>query len=253
MHFRTLARRMLGRMLKRPLILRNRVLVGTHHKTGTVWFTSVFRALSGQLGLELVYADGAHPNPDGRWDIFVSGHSRFAGLDSSNLRGVHVIRDPRDLIISATHYHQTSDESWLHEPRSDFGGMTYQEKICSYSSFDEKMLFEMENSSFHNIVEMVEVEESDDDRFMGVKYEEMIEDRSLARFEEMFEFLGFQGPALGWCLVSAYRNSLFSGGVDSRHVRSGKAVQWPEYFAPVHEKRFEELFGNALVRLGYEG
>lgn len=250
---RSFAKRLLWPVLKGPLILRNRVLVGTHHKTGTVWFTNVFRALSRQLGLELTYDNAAHPDPGGSWDIFVSGHSRFEGLESSAYRGVHVIRDPRDLIVSATHYHQTSDEPWLHEATDELGGMTYQEKICSYSSFDEQMLFEMENSSFYNIVEMVELEERDDDRFMTVKYEEMIEDYSLARFEEMFEFLGFQGPALGWCLVSAYRNSLFSGGVDSGHVRSGKAVQWPEYFAPVHEKRFEELFGDALVRLGYEG
>lgn len=252
MPLQALAKRLIRPVLKRPLLLRNRVLVGTHHKTGTVWFTSICRALSGQLGLDLVYADGVHPNPDGRWDVFVSGHSRFAGLDSPNLRGVHVIRDPRDVIVSATHYHQTSDESWLHEPRSDFGGMTYQEKICSYSSFDERMLFEMENSSFRNIVEMVEFEERGDDRFVTVKYREMIEDRALTRFEEMFQFLGFRGPAMGWCLVSAYRNSLFSGAVDSDHVRSGKPAQWPAYFKPVHERRFEELFGDALIRLGYQ-
>lgn len=253
MHLRPLAKRLLGPLLKRPLILRNRVLVGTHHKTGTVWFTSVFRALSGQLGLELVYADREHPDPGGRWDIFVSGHSRFGGIESRACRGVHVIRDPRDMIVSATHYHQTSDEPWLHEAKEEFGGLTYQEKILSYGSFGDRMLFEMEHASFFDISEMVKVEKSGDDRFMAVKYEEMIEDHSLGRFEEMFEFLGFQGPALGWCLVSAYRNSLFSGGVDSAHVRSGKAAQWPEYFAPVHEKRFEELFGDALVRLGYEG
>jgi hypothetical protein len=252
MNGRTLAKYVLRPVLKRPLLLRNRVLVGTRHKTGTVWFTSVFRSLSGQLGLDFVYADGAHPDPGRLWDVFVSGHSRFGGLNSPNFRGVHVIRDPRDLIVSATHYHQTSDELWLHEKCSDFGGMTYQEKICSYASFDERMLFEMENASFRAIGEMVQFEDGADDRFLTVKYSEMIGDHSLDLFEAMFQFLGFRGPAMGWCLVSAYRNSLFSGAVSSDHVRSGKPAQWPEYFKPIHEKRFEELFGDALVRLGYE-
>lgn len=253
MHPRSLAKRLLRPVLKRPLILRNRVLVGTHHKSGTVWFTSVFRALAGQLGLELVYADHEHPDPESRWDIFVSGHSHFEGVDSGAYRGIHVIRDPRDMIVSATHYHQTSDETWLHEANEEFGGMTYQERLLSYETFDDRMLFEMEHASFLNISKMLEVDQSGDARFLTVKYEEMIVDRSLERFEGMFEFLGFQGPAMGWCLVSAYRNSLFSGGVDSQHVRSGKVAQWPEYFTPVHERRFDELFGDALERLGYDG
>lgn len=252
MSWRSSASRLTKSVLKRPLLLRNRVLVGTHHKTGTVWFSNVFRSVSRHLGLKFIYGHGVHPNPTGAWDVFVSGHSRFENIDVSGVRGVHVVRDPRDLIVSATHYHLVADESWLHEAREEFGGMTYQEKLRSFPAFDDRMLFEMEHSSFENIGSMVEFEDRDDDRFLTVKYEDMIGDRALLRFEAMFEFLGFGRLGIGWCLTSAYRNSLFSGSVKSNHVRSGKPTQWPEYFKPVHERRFERLFGNAAERLGYE-
>jgi len=37
-----------------------------------------------------------------------------------------------------------------------------------------------------------------------------------------------------------------------RHVRSGAAGQWKTYFNETHRRRFSELFGDALVQLGYE-
>lgn len=77
-------------------------------------------------------------------------------------------------------------------------------------------------------------------------------DFGLAKFEEIFKHLGFIESSRGWCLVSAYRNSLFSQSVKSKHVRSGKPVQWPEYFTPALRARFEDLFGDVVLELGYE-
>jgi len=128
----------------------NKILNGTYHKAGTVWMMRVFigickllnlkYSLSNQLGL---------PNT---FDLFFEAHSNF---DFSKIdfayRGLHVIRDPWDMIVSACFYHLHASELWLHEKRDDFGGLTYQEKINTYPDFDDKLLFEMENSTYYEI------------------------------------------------------------------------------------------------------
>jgi hypothetical protein len=37
-----------------------------------------------------------------------------------------------------------------------------------------------------------------------------------------------------------------------QHIRNAKPSQWKEYFTPKVEKRFDERFGPALARLGYQ-
>jgi hypothetical protein len=231
--------------------LPNKIVVGTHHKTGTVWIRTIFDEIARRFGLEMVIRCEDDPPPEGRFDIFFHSHSQFEIPKLGRFRGVHIVRDPRDLIVSATHYHSHSDEPWLHIKRRDFGGLTYQEKLNSYESFSDQLLFEMEHASARNIRTMKDWN-YDDGRFLNAKYERLIQDYRLDYFQKLFEHLEFRELAIGWCLVAAYRNSLFSGTVKSKHVRSGKPRQWPDFFEPVHRKKFDDLFGNVLEKMNYE-
>ena len=249
-NLRTAAKNLSTGLFSRQVLVKNKILVGTHHKTGTVWFANIFHEIASRFGLRFIRSPDER-FPRGGWDIFQNSHSAFDLPRLGRFRGLHVIRDPRDQIISAAYYHEKSAEAWLHIKMNEFGGMTYQEKINSFSSFDDRMLFEMEHSAFHNIMSMKEFDHTDD-RFLTVRFEELITDYGLEKFEQIFRFLGFRRVIVGWCLIAAYRNSLFSGAVKSTHVRSGKPKQWPEYFKSVHRKRFEQLFGDVLQRLGYD-
>src|SRR5262245_45760294 len=156
-------------------------------------------------------------------------------------RGLHLIRDPRDIIVSGCFYHQKATETWLHDKQDQFGGLTYQEKINSYSSLDDKILFEMDYCGRH-IIEQILAWNFDDPSFLEVKYENLIADEQLFLFHTIFNFLGFPGKAIPRTLRIAYDNSLFSGIIKNHpHVRSGKAKQWEEYFTPHHKRRFLEL------------
>ena len=231
--------------------LSKKILVGTHHKTGTVWLRRIFRRAS--VAFNLKFYEGDQEESPEHFDVFLQEHSKFAlATIAGDYRGIHIIRDPRDRIVSGCFYHQKSDEPWLHQRREEFGGLTYQEKINSYGSNDEKLMFEMENAGADGIREML-AWNYEDPKFFEVKYEDLIKDENLELFHSMYTFLGLPGFAIPRLLQISYENSLFSGNVKkSVHVRSGSTSQWERYFGQRHKERFVQLFPNALASLGYE-
>lgn len=232
------------------IILPHRLYVASHHKTGTMWLQRIFRSFACYHELRVVAAGDVTFELD--FDIVLDGHSgRPLDALDPEYRGVHMIRDPRDLIVSACRYHQKSVEVQLHRPRSEFGGMTYQEKINSYSEFSDKLLFEMEHSSYSNITAM-RVWDYTDPRYFELRYEDLLQDTQLLLFGRMFAHLQIPGGAIPSALAIAWNGSLFSGAVKHRHVASGRSGDWRDYFEPRHVARFRELFGDVCEALGYE-
>lgn len=236
---------------KRSIELNNSILVGTHHRSGTMWLSSIFNGICEEFGLK--FYSGEQEKMPKDFDVFFQHHSRFdPGQLQVEYRGLHMMRDPRDRIVSGCFYHQKSEEEWLHTRRDEFGGLTYQEKINSYESLDDQIMFEMENSGLYDIREMLDWNYKNP-AFFEVKYEDLISDENLILFQRIFAFLGFPSKAIPQILSISYDNSLFSGSLrNSIHIRSGETRQWEKYFNPGHKARFLEIFGDALIRLGYE-
>lgn len=231
------------------------LIVGTHHKTGTVWLLNVFRAWANASGRTLF--NGQQADLPATADIFFQEHSHIdmdalqSRFPDRDLRGVHIIRDPRDVILSATHYHARSSEPWLHEANASFGGLSYQQKLQSLPDLTSRLIFEMENSSKWTIRAMAEWK-FDDPRFFELRYEELIEDRELAIFSRAFTHLGATGDDLKAALKAAFENSLFSGKVvNATHVRSGRPQQWRSEFTEEALEKFNAAFGEMVERLGY--
>lgn len=231
--------------------LNNKIVVGTHHKTGTVWMSGIFNKICKEFGLNF-YSGEQKKRPDD-FDVFFQSHSKF-DLEQPPVeyRGLHLIRDPRDRIVSGCFYHQKSNEEWLHIKKDEFGGLTYQEKINSFKSLDDQIMFEMQNSGLRGIREMLDWNYNNQ-KFYEVKYEDLISDKNLILFHKIYTFLGFPGKVIPQLLGISYENSLFSNQLKkSVHLRSGKKGQWENYFTPKHKAIFIELFGDALLKLGYE-
>ena len=101
--------------------------IGTHHKTGTLWMRTVFRKLAQALGIEShqVFAgsgDGMVPAADRVFLFQWSSAFPPVILDRPDARILHVIRDPRDVLLSGMRYHRTAPaggEEFLHTPRAD--------------------------------------------------------------------------------------------------------------------------------------
>ncbi len=241
------------KLLNKIMGLNNKVLVGTHHKTGIVWMESIFSQICQKLGFK--FFKGKQSELSNNFDIFFQNHSLFDFKDlQTEYRGLHLIRDPRDIIVSGCFYHQKSQEQWLHINRDKFGGLTYQEKINSYDLLDDKIMFEMENSASYTIQEILDWNYNNP-AFYEIKYEEIILDENMLLFQNIFTFLGFYEQDIPDIIKNVYDNSLFSNNFKKdlyTHIRSGKPRQWKNILKPRHKTRFIELYGDTLIKLGYE-
>ena len=245
------------------------VLVGTHHKTGTMWMFNIFQTFGQRAGIAFLnFSEHCrHLGIVGdRCDQLLFGYGlAFDGiiladhaegfrtlsplLPRNRARMFHVVRDPRDIAISAANYHLISDEPWLHVPDVGFGGMTYQEKISSYDSFDDRVLFEIEHSSFATVTEIRGL--------LGVDGVEVFKYEDLMRwpetFERMFDYCGFHADYKQLFMQAVQEHSFF-GDADvehSRHGSDGRVEQWREKLSGSTRSAVEQAFGDVIDRLGY--
>jgi hypothetical protein len=248
------------------------VLVGTHHRTGTAWMHSVFREISEQLAVPYLHLNRigvSGRNREGRCEalrrfisdasrkvIVFEAHSDFPDLAKvdvhykTHFRGIHMIRDPRDVAISSAAYHARAAERWLHVPQARFGGLTYQEKNKSFSTLKEKILFESDNSNRNLVSQMVAFDHQE--VFRDIKYEDLIEDTKMTAWREVLDYVGFEETEMASVLQAVWAKSLF-GGKKQRgaHITSGAKEQWREVFDAALSEEYTRRFGAELAKLGY--
>jgi Sulfotransferase domain len=240
--------------MKQPLIV-----VCTHHKTGSVWMANIFRAIKRQEKLHLHAKAQVDLPPE--TDIFLQDHSKVdlkalqTRFPKRGVRAVHVIRDPRDVVISGCFYHVKTVEKWANNPKKDYGGKSYKQAINSLATDHEKLLFEMDHAAGKTIREMLAWDYTQKDLSFEARYEDLIADREMKLFRPMMGFLGFEGERLDMALKFVAELSLFGGAAGSDpadHIRSGESRQWVNVFTPELKAAFTERFPGALQRLGYE-
>ena len=229
-----------------------KILIGTHHKVLTKYLTRVFSAFAAASKRSL--SSGTGDRLDYGADILLDHHSRF---DFSKVNppvvGIHVRRDPRDLLISAARYHLTSKESWLHKPLDRLAGKTYQEYLRALPTFEEQLLFELDGAAAYDIRQMLD-------------WPYGIHGINEWRYEDLVTYGGLQKNlkqiAAEWPL-SAIELRVLSGlflhysvfGSGSRgyaHIRNPRPSQYKDSFSKRVEDRFREVLPGALERLGYD-
>jgi hypothetical protein len=230
----------------------------SHHKVGTVWFSRILESMALHYGLRIGTVGARFPFEPGA-DIYQYLHSRNfnrARLEGTPFRGSHMIRDPRDVVVSAYHYHRWTDEAWVHRPREELGGRSYQEHLNAVD-LHEGLLAEIHRSLEITIVDMGRWD-YDQDEFLELRYEDVIADEAAA-FESLFEHWGLSDEASA-IARQAVEDASFrkqagrkvGEAADRSHLRSGEPGEWRTTFAPEHVALFKEVAGDVLVRLGYE-
>jgi hypothetical protein len=224
-----------------------------HHKVATVWFRGVLSAIAREFGLPFgVVTHASHPDAE----VLLYRNSGLFDRDRLEFfRGSHVIRDPRDVVVSGYFYHLWSTEEWLHVPRPEFGDKTYQEHLKALN-LEEGMAAEIRSSASRTLADM-KAWDYGQPEFIELTYEELIGDEGRS-FERIFRHYGFKQDVVEHSVDIAIRLSFRKvarrpvGEVQEHaHLRSGKPGQWQEVFTPAHRTLFRELTGNLVERLGY--
>lgn len=235
----------------------DRLLVGTYHKTGTVWMNRVFHALADALSLPYFGPHLAHAMEEekgpARPGIYNDHHAQFpAEFLAADHAGFRMVRDPRDIIISGAHYHEHAPEPWLDRPLERLGGKAYRELLLECAPGHDRYVFEMRDVAHRTTRKMIN-DFTTLPTFLVVKYEDWVDDPSMRHFSTTMAQLGLDPAEIETAEKIFYRVSLFGDFKgDDGHSRSGKVAQWRRVYTRPLAEQFIELMGDALIKLGYE-
>ncbi len=277
-----------------------------HHKCATQYIKAVVARVAFQLGLgfqtvdrpvaapatgadgaprhRLHLADAGYAVPTADILYFANGNTAAVAAlrDLGGYRGFHVIRDPRDIVVSGYFSHLHSHP--ITEHNSERMG-AWRRKLSQAASEEEGLLLELEYEA-ENFGHLRDWNYEDPD-VLELRYEDLVVE-PLAVFARAFAFWGLELPRFGLPALAAAllrrgprrgslvppgrrlplpllrriveRNSFErrSGGrapgeEDVRHhYRKGIPGDWRSHFTPRVTAAFKDRYGDLPVALGYE-
>jgi hypothetical protein len=256
------------------------IFILTYHKVATVLIRKVMMEVTEKIGWRYSSTKGMADTFPKKTDMFhiIHGTGTKDFYKSGN-KGIRIIRDPRDVIVSGFLYHQRCTEKWcinsnFSDPRHPFpqvpwpldtadlltkeryvaslGGLSYQEKIRSLCK-EEGLIFEMEGFAKITIDEMISWKENE--AVLTIKMEDLIADFDR-QFEKIFRWFGIGEVDIAACLeiaVAHDMNRMEEREIASNpHISTGKLKKWEEYFTPNVWQAYKERFADAHTKLGYE-
>lgn len=252
--------------------LKINLIFGTHHKTGTVWMREIAKAVAVRCGFHFTRYPRSLKDEAGTLVqattkngalLRIDEKSHIRAVDRSNATVMHLVRDPRDILVSATFYHQKSTENFLLRPWGRMtGATTYQEHIKSLENFEAQAQFEMSAYSARVFAD-INAWDYHKPNCIELKYEDLIDDHGMVLFRRVFETAGFNASQVEVALEEVWKHSLFGALADvnlqkavvkegTQHIRSGKSGQWRKHFTPELAIAFHAKFQPLLERLEYE-
>lgn len=224
-----------------------------HHRVATVWFGRVLTALAQEFGWK--YQACGQEQLDSDTDIFLQNWSQ---VDLGRLPpyvGSHVIRDPRDIMVSAYFYHLWCEEPMITGKRPDLEGRSYQQ-VLNALPFDEGLALEIAESGQY--IEGMMAWDYADPNIIEIRFEDLVRDPK-GEFGKVFRKYGFDDAAVenGLRLVERFSFERMAGrrpGQEDRrhHFRRGVPGDWRRHFSDRHRRLFKRLYPGVLQRLGYE-
>ncbi len=268
-----------------------------HHKCGTQWVQGILREIANEMGLVYAHAYNAEIfNYDleefikrKKLNIFSYTNAQYQYVkDLNHFRGFHVIRDPRDIVVSAYYSHLYS------HPVDNSDHLKKEREILQKMSKDEGLIQEMEFN--RRVFDDMESWNYNQDHVMEIKLEELSRD-SYGTFVDIFRFLGIVSEsrptyqerwnhllaitsrktqekffknaivnvsltkipyetALGIIYENRFQKKTKGRTIGTEdvksHYRKGVAGDWKNHFKAEHIESFKEKYSNLLVKLGYE-
>jgi hypothetical protein len=269
----------LKRILKRQSVP---ICLFCYHKVGTALLNKVFSEICEINNWKIQKVLGKQSELPKNADIILFCHSL---VDLNNFKspfiGVHLIRDPRDIIVSGYLYHcrtnekwcinsdfdttppikfpkvpysqQHRSEKWKKEYIESLGGQSYQQNLLNLSQRDG-IFFEMNNYGAWTI-ESMKNWNYNMNNILELKFEELMTDYDNI-FQIIFQYIGFSKSQIKTGMEIAKKHDLRRKSdqeiQNDKHISSRNFSKWKKYFEEEHKKKFNQKFGEILINLGYE-
>ena len=267
-----------------------------HHKCATMTLNALIGGICKRLGLrfEALFDETQfsrnlnHYVRDRQIEFLSYGNADIEFVRQlPSHKGFHIIRDPRDVVVSAyfSHLHSHSTSKWreLEDHRTKLKSLTLQEGLAAEIEFRKRSFDHMTRWDYDQ-PDILEIRFED---FIRSNYDSMIRvfsflgllDTEAHQFQYRFtglyrDFAAFLGRRLDWrlparlgpdklyvpeLLTITWRNSFqfrskgrTAGEVDERsHYRKGKSGDWSEYFDDTHKELFKSLYPDLVPKLQY--
>lgn len=248
-----------------------------HHKCASTWMSRIFYSIQKRTGLTISYGTSTAMElvivPNANPESFAELHP------AQNLKGIHLIRDPRDVIVSGYFSHRNT------HPLGDWENLKKHREALQAVDLEEGLILEMDFSGYFLKNDMYRWEYGANPNILELKYEEVTHPEY--DFKPIFEHLELYAPNQSinfkkylnkfnnknvW--FTRYPNiglndidiqdiidensfkNLSKGrkqGTENTqsHYRKGVAGDWKNYFTEKHTAYFKDSFGDILEKLGY--
>jgi hypothetical protein len=260
-----------------------------HHKCASTWLIGILYDVCASLGLtpfekQIVFLDNPFESlTSKKIDFYFCQTSDYGKVEAlPSFKGFHVIRDPRDIIISGYYSHLYS------HPTKDWPELAaHREKLKSLDK-TEGLLLEVEFSK--QFIEHIGAWNYKAHNILEIKFEDLVENPTN-QLKEIFGYLDLYEPAnlygfpnSTWAInrvlskiglksqarkiklnddfinsiIKKYSFNKLSGGRDRgvtdefSHYRRGIPGDWRNHFQDAHKIKFKQIYGDIVVKLGYE-
>jgi hypothetical protein len=218
-----------------------------HHKCGTQYILQIVQKVCEQISLPIFVNEC---QPAGISVFENSSYFHFEELGITDFKGVHIIRDPRDIIVSGYFSHKFShslDSKWgqkFLKPRRE---LLHQLSLEDGLNLEIKTGYSLKELSYWKY---------NHPNILEIKFEEIIYNPNLG-FKKIFDFLEMLEMDLNKITNQINFNTLSEGRypgeeVKTSHYRKGISGDWENYFSLSNKEYFKKTWPGLIQKLNYD-
>ena len=235
----------------------------SHHKCATQYVLRILYALCKNRRWPAIKVDWRQPLSSAeihnhKFLLLQDYATGIIDFDTVEGQGFHVIRDPRDILVSMYFSHRDSHvvtdqrafAALENDPDSPWAEILQNRAYLPTVSIEDGLCHLLETSHyFGRVMDEIAVWNYDNPRFYETRFERLTVDPT-SEFAAIFDFLGI-GVDSAELHTLIEQNSFKNLKKSSNHYRKGKAGDWANHLTGTAKDRFKQQFGDLLIQLDY--